>query len=77
MVTLKSDAKAADVRKAVRMITGVETVSPVRHKRPKRNYNVITPELEAIIEQAREEYARGETIHCGTAEEMQAFFDSL
>lgn len=76
MVTLKSDAKAADVRKAVRMITGVETVSPVRHKRPKRNYNVITPELEAIIEQAREEYARGETIHFDSIEEMHRYFEN-
>ncbi len=64
------------------MFDGVETVSMVRNavkpqRKEKKNYNVITPELEAIIEQAREEYARGETIHCGTAEEMQAFFDSL
>lgn len=40
-------------------------------------YNVITPELRAIIEAAREESRRGETTVCRTREELQQHLDSL
>ena len=37
----------------------------------------ITPELQAKIDQAREEYRRGETLHFESKEEMHRYFDSL
>ena len=37
----------------------------------------ITPELQAKIDQAREEYRRGETLHFESKEEMDQYFDSL
>ena len=37
----------------------------------------ITPELQAKIDRAREEYRRGETLHFENAEEMHRYFDSL
>lgn len=80
-VTLKPGARGADIRKAVRMFDGVETVSMVRtavkpQRKEKKNYNVITPELEAVIDQAMEEYARGETIHFDSIEEMHRYFEN-
>lgn len=80
-VTLKPGARSADIRKAVRMLDGVEAVSIVRtagkpRRKEKKNDNVITPELEAVIEQAREEYARGETIHFDSIEEMHRYFEN-
>ena len=40
-------------------------------------YNVITPDLRAVIEAAREESRRGETTVCRTREELQQHLDSL
>ena len=40
-------------------------------------YDDVPLELRKQIEQAREEYRRGETISCHTREEMHKFFDSL
>ena len=37
----------------------------------------ITPELQAKIDQAREEYRRGETLHFESKEEMHAWLDAL
>lgn len=37
----------------------------------------ITPQLQAKIEQARQEYKEGKTISIRTHEELDAFFDSL
>ena len=37
----------------------------------------ITPELQAKIDRAREEYRRGETLHFESKEEMHAWLDSL
>lgn len=39
--------------------------------------NVITPELRAVIDAAREESRRGETTVCNTREELQQHLDSL
>ncbi len=41
------------------------------------SHDVITPELRAIIEAAREESKRGETTVCRTREELQQHLDSL
>ncbi len=38
---------------------------------------MITPAMRQSINKARREYAKGETITCRTAEEMQRYFDSL
>ena len=37
----------------------------------------ITPELQAKIDRAREEYRRGETLHFESKEEIDRYFDSL
>ena len=37
----------------------------------------ITPELQAKIDKAREEYRQGNYISCSTKEELQAYLDSL
>ncbi len=37
----------------------------------------ITPELQAKIDKAREEYRLGNYISCSTNEELQAYLDSL
>ena len=37
----------------------------------------ITPAMRRSINKARREFANGETIKCGTPEEMQRYFDSL
>ena len=37
----------------------------------------ITPAMHRSINKARREFANGETIKCGTPEEMQRYFDSL
>ena len=37
----------------------------------------ITPELQAKIDRAREEYRRGETLHFESKEEMHAWLDAL
>lgn len=37
----------------------------------------ISPELEKKIEEAREQYRRGETISCNTMEELHRFLASL
>ena len=37
----------------------------------------ITPELQAKIDRAREEYRRGETLHFESKEEMHRYFDSI
>lgn len=39
--------------------------------------NMITPALAMQIRKAREEYSKGETTRCETAEQMQQFFESL
>ncbi len=39
--------------------------------------NTISPELQRQIEQAREEYKNGQTLHFETSEEMNAWLDSL
>ena len=36
-----------------------------------------TPELQARIDKAREEYRQGNYISCSTKEELQAYLDSL
>lgn len=41
------------------------------------NELTITPELQAKIEKAREEYDKGETLHFENAEEMHKWMDSL
>ena len=38
---------------------------------------MITPAMRQSINKARREYAKGKTITCRTAEEMQRYFDSL
>ena len=37
----------------------------------------VTPAMRRSINKARKEYAKGETISCGTPEEMQQYFESL
>ena len=39
--------------------------------------NVISPKLEAQIDEARAEYQRGETLHFDSADKMNAWLDSL
>ena len=40
-------------------------------------HNEISPELQASINKAREEYRRGETLHFENAKDMNAWLDSL
>lgn len=58
----------------------------VIRRRGKRSYMLtpvydddfqMTPALEARLEEGREEYRQGKTIHCETIEELNAFLDSL
>ena len=39
--------------------------------------NVISPKLQAQIDEARAEYKRGETLHFDSADKMNAWLDSL
>lgn len=39
--------------------------------------NVITPEIQAKIDKAREEFRKGECIRLSTPEEIDKYFDSL
>ena len=41
------------------------------------NHNEVSAGLQACIAKAREEYKRGETLHFESAEEMNAWLDSL
>lgn len=42
-----------------------------------RDDNVITPELQAKIDKAREEYRRGETLHFDSIDEIHKWMDEL
>ena len=73
IVTLESDAVVSEIRKALKLIRGVASVRVATLS----DDNTVTPALRRSINKARREYAKGETIKCGTPEEMQRYFDSL
>ncbi|MBQ3634413.1 MAG: hypothetical protein II951_02225 [Bacteroidales bacterium] len=72
LITLEDNALIADIRKALKLIRGVASVRMVNLED-----KTITPALRRAINKSRCEYANGETISCGTPEEMQRYFDSL
>jgi hypothetical protein len=72
LITLEDNALIADIRKALKLIRGVASVRMVNLED-----KTITPALRRAINKSRREYANGETISCGTPEEMQRYFDSL
>ena len=39
--------------------------------------NVITPELQAKIDSAREEYRKGNFVSCSTSDDLRHYLDSL
>ena len=43
----------------------------------KMSDNVITPELQAKIDSAREEYRKGNFVSCSTADDLRHFLNSL
>ena len=73
IVTLEDNALVTDIKRALKMIRGIASVRVVSIG----DDNTITPALRRSINKARREYANGETISCGTPEEMQRYFDSL
>ena len=73
IVTLEADAMVSDIKKALSLIKGVSSIRMANLT----DNNGITPALRRKMQQARKEYANGETISCSTPEEMQRYFDSL
>ena len=73
IVTLEDDALIADIKKALKLIRGIASVRVATLNDDK----TITPAMRRSINKARREYANGETISCGSPEEMQRYFDSL
>lgn len=45
--------------------------------KPTTHEQGISPELQARLDKAREEYRKGETLHFETAEEMNAWLEAL
>lgn len=43
----------------------------------KMSDNVITPELQAKIDSAREEYRKGNFVSCSTADDLRHYLNSL
>ncbi len=73
IITLEDNALVTDIKRALKMIRGVASVRVADI----RDDKTITPAMRQSINKARREYAKGETITCRTAEEMQRYFDSL
>lgn len=73
IITLEDNALIADIKKALKLIRGIASVRVATLNDDK----IITPAMRRSINKARREYAKGETISCGTPEEMQRYFDSL
>lgn len=73
IITLEDNALIADIKKALKLIRGIASVRVATLSDDK----IITPAMRRSINKARREYAKGETISCGTPEEMQRYFDSL
>ena len=73
IITLEDNALIADIKKALKLIRGIASVRVTTLNDDK----TITPAMRRSINQARREYANGETISCSTPEEMQRYFDSL
>ena len=73
IITLEDNALVADIKRALKLIRGIASVRTASIS----DDNTITPALRRSINNARREYAKGETIKCSTPEEMQRFFDSL
>lgn len=73
IITLEDNALIADIKKALKLIRGVASVRVATLNDDK----TITPSMRRSINNARREYANGETISCSTPEEMQRYFDSL
>ena len=71
IINFTDSTAVSRVRALLKLVHGVDSI------RVKKPTNVITPELAKEIEEAREEYRRGETIHFETLEDMDAWFDSL
>lgn len=73
IVTLEENAMVAEIRKALKLIRGINSVRVVSSGKGQS----ITPALSRSIAKARQESAKGETIVCNTPEDMQKYFDSL
>ena len=73
IITLEDNALVSDIKRALKMIRGIASVRTATIS----DDNTITPSMRRSINKARREYAKGETIKCSTAEEMQRYFDSL
>ena len=73
IITLEDNALISDIKKALKMIRGVDSVRVATLN----DDNTITPAIRRSIKKARREYANGETVSCSTPEEMQRYFDSL
>lgn len=73
IVTLEENAMVAEIRKALKLIRGINSVRVVSNGKGQS----ITPALSRSIAKARQESAKGETIVCNTPEDMQKYFDSL
>lgn len=50
---------------------------PITAKKPAAPEQALSPELQSQLEQAREEYRKGETLHFETAEAMNAWLEAL
>lgn len=72
IVTLEDDATVSEIRKVLLLIRGIASV-----RMAKGSDHTVTPALRSRIRKARQESANGETIVCGSPEEMQQYFDSL
>ena len=73
IVTLDAGTSVAKIKKVLMSIRGVASVRVATIG----DNEGITPAIRRKMNKARREYANGETISCGTPEEMQRYFDSL
>lgn len=82
-MTIQYNPASTIVRPVIELLQqmkGIKIISRSDSKVPKATYETyddVPVELRRQIEQAREEYERGETIVCHSHEEMHKFFDSL
>ena len=83
MMTIQYNPASSLVRPVIELLQQVKGIRIVSRSDARvdngiyATYDDVPLELRRQMEQAREEYKRGETISCHSREEMHKFFESL